>query len=415
MAITMYDMRAKAPTAPLALALDTVIKTEPVLAELLWDAVAMDRQPYRRARGAATVAHFNPDSTMTDGTDESFDDLTAYIRPMGGHIQMPVLGSASGSLSDHIRAKTRAAVWQFMNSFINGGFGVATAANCDALTGGAAGATGSIIPGPYWDLSARGDHAIVKAVVVNGVSVNINIKRAGDTAYGTASGVLALGGGDSNVVLHSANPIYWLDCYYDISDFTDRATGTYEFEVLITSSTNAFDGLIKLVTGTDSYVNTPTAATESFDLGHLDLLLQKCNTGGRKVFLTAERTQRAFLSEMRALGGVTWGEIAGRQVPTYNGIPMLTSSYSPITRVYAGSGSVCGVLFCIDLDEGIRGIFRSGNGSAEYDGKSYGGLRVVNLGEVITNAENELIRLSWHAGIEHLNLPGCVMMDGLTN
>ena len=414
MAVTLYDMRQKAPTPPLAMALETVIRTEPLLAEMMWDAVPGDVQPYRRARGAATAAHFNPDSTLSDGTDETFDEMIARIRPIAGQIQVPVIGSASGSMADHIKAKTRAIVWQYMNSLINGGFGVATAADCDALTGGAAGATGSIIPGPYWDLSTRGDSATVKAVVVNGVSVNLSIRKSGDTGYGTASGVLALGGGDSNVVLHSANPNYWLDCYYDISDFTDRATATYEFDVLITSSTNAPDGLIKLVTATDSYINTPSAAAEAFDLSHLDLLLQACNTGGRRVFLMAARTERSFLAEMRGLGGVQYAEIAQRQVPTYQGVPVLTSTYVPITRTYALTGS-CAPIFCVDLEEGLRGIFRSGNGSAAWDGKSYAGLRVTNLGEVISNAENELIRLTAHWGVEHLNLPGIVMLDGITN
>lgn len=413
MAVTLFDLRQKAPTAPLALAFDTVIKTEPLLGEIGWDAVMLDRQPYRRARGAATVAHFSPDSTLTDGTDESFDEMTAYIRPMAGQIQVPVIGSASGSLADHVKAKTRAAVWQFMSSLINGGFAVATCASCAGLTGAAYPAAGSLSPGPFWDLSTRGVHATAKVVVVNTVSFELSIRKSGDTDYGTSTGVI-LAGADAVYELHSANPNYWISCSVDNSDLVGLATGTYEYDILITSSTNAFDGLIKLVTATTSYVDTPTAAAEAFDLGHLDLLLQKCNTGGRKVFLAAERTQRAFQAEMRGLGGVTYAEMSGRQVPAYNGIPFLTSTYVPITRTYAATGS-CGVLFCIDVDEGLRGIFRSGNGSAEYDGKSYGGMRVVNLGEVISNAENELIRLSWHVGIEHLNLPGIVMMDGLTN
>lgn len=413
MAVTLYDMRQKAPTPPLAMALETVMRTEPLLNEMLWDSTAMDRQPYRRARGAATVAHFNPDSTMTDGTDESFDEMTAYIRPIGGHIQMPVIGSNSGSLTDHIRAKTRAVVWQYMNTLINGGFGICTCASCAVLTDGVAGSTGSIVPGPYFDLSTRGSHITIKLVIVNGVSFNASIRASGDTTYGTATGVIAAGA-DATYTLYSANPNYWVTMYADNSDLVALATGTYEYDVLITSTTNAFDGLIKLVTNTTSYVNTPTAAAEAFDLGHLDLLKQTVKTGGKRVFLMAERTERAFLAEMRGLGGVTYTEIASKQVPTYNGIPVLTSSYVPITRTYAGVAT-CAPIFLLDLEEGIRGLFRSGNGTAEYDGKSYAGLRVTNLGEVITNAENELIRLTAHWGVEHLNLPGAAMLDGITN
>lgn len=414
MAVTLYDMRQKAPTTPLALALETVIRTEPLLAEMLWDSVPGSVQPYRRSRGAATAAHFDPDSTLTDGTDETFDQMTAYIRPIAGQIQVPVIGSASGSMADHIKAKTRAIVWQYMNSLINGGFGIMTCASCTVLTDGVAGSTGSIVPGPYWDLSARGVVCTIKLVIVNTVSFNASIRASGDTGYGTATGVIAAGA-DATYTLHSANPNYWVRMYADNSDLVALATGTYEYDLLITSTTNACDGLLKLCDATTSYIDTPSAANEAFDLSHLDLLLQACNTGGRRVFLMAARTERAFLAEMRGLGGVQYKEIAQRQVPTYNGVPVLTSSYMPITRVYAGSGATMTCIFCIDLDEGLRGIFRSGNGSTEWDGKSYAGLRVTNLGEVITNAENELIRLTAHWGVEHLNLPGIVMLDGINN
>lgn len=414
MAVTMYDMRQKAPTPPLALALETVIRTEPLLSQIGWDAVAMDSSVYRRARGAATAAHFNPDSTLADGTDETFDQLVARIRPIAGQIQVPVIGSASGSMADHIKAKTRAIVWQFMDSLINGGFGIATCASCTVLTDGVAGSTGSLVPGPYWDLSTRGVHATIKLVIVNTVSFNASLRASGDTTYGTATGVIAAGA-DATYTLASANPNLWMTMYADNSDLVALATGTYEYDVLITSTTNAFDGLIKLCTNTTSYLDTPSAANEAFDLGHLDLLLQACNTGGRRLFLMAARTERAFLAEMRGLGGVTYAEVAGRQIPTYNGVPVLTSSYMPITRVYAGSGATMAPIFCIDADEGLRGIFRSGNGSAEWDGKSWAGLRVANLGEVISTAENELIRLTAHWGIEHLNLPGICMLDGINN
>lgn len=407
MAILISDLRQKAPTPMLALAFETVMRTEPMLSWLGWDAVSGDRVPYRRSRGAATAAFYNPDSTMTDGTDESFDPLEAVIRPIGGHIQVPVIGGANATVNDHIKAKTRAVVWTFMNAVINGTFPVGT------IPAPWAAAYGALTLGPFYELTTRGGACVLRAVVVNGVSVNVQLKAFGDIAFGTAVNVTA-GAGATAFTVYSQNPNVWLSCLPTGATFTAMASGTYDVAVAVTSTTNSFDGLLQLVTNTTSMIAMPSAAAEAFDLAHLDLLLQQTRTGGRKVFLAAERTQRSFLAEMRGLGGVTWTEIAGRKVPEYNGVPFLTSTYVPITRTYAGTGN-CGVVFCIDVDEGLRGLFRSANGSAEYDGRSYGGLRIRNLGEVITNAENELIRLTAHWSIAHLNLPGVTCIDGFTN
>jgi hypothetical protein len=409
MAILISDLRQKAPTPMLALAFETVMRTEPILNWLGFDAVSGDRVTYRRARGAATAAFFNADATMTDGTDESFDPLEAVIRPIGGHIQVPVIGGANASVNDHIKAKTRAVVWSFMNALINGNFPVGT------IPAPWAAAYGALTLGPYFELTTRGGACVLRANVTNPAGpVTLQLKAYGDIAFGTASADVTADAGATARVLYSQNPNIWISCLPVGATFAAMATGTYDVAVAVTSTTNEFDGLLQLVTNTASMIAMPSAAAEAFDLEHLDLLLQQTRTGGRKVFLAAERTQRAFLAEMRALGGVTWTEVAGKKVPEYNGVPFLTSTYMPITRTYAGTAN-CGVVFCLDLDEGVRGLFRSANGSAEYDGRSFGGLRIRNLGEVITNAENELIRLTAHWSIAHLSLPGVTCIDGFTN
>jgi len=409
MAILISDLRQKAPTPMLALAFETVMRTEPILNWLGWDAVSGDRVPYRRSRGAATAAFFDPDGVMTDGTDESFDPLEAVIRPIGGHIQVPVIGGVNATISDHIKAKTRAVVWAFMNALINGSFPVGT------IPAPWAAAYGVLTLGPYFELTTRGGACVLRANITNpGGPVTLQLKAYGDIAFGAASVNVFADAGATARVLVSQNPNVWLSCLPTGATFAAMATGTYDIAVAVTSTTNAFDGLLQLVTNTASMIAMPSAAAEAFDLEHLDLLLQQTRTGGRKVFLAAERTQRAFLAEMRGLGGVTWTEVAGRKVPEYQGVAFLTSTYMPIARTYVGTGN-CGVVFCIDLDEGLRGVFRSANGSAEYDGKSYGGMRIRNLGEVITNAENELIRLTAHWSVEHLSLPGVTCIDGFTN
>jgi len=419
---TLTEIRDRAPTPLYMEMFDHLLKPVPALNFLRWESTTDDQKAYRRRRGLSTAPHYSPDATLSAGTAETFDPLTARIRPFGGQVEEPVIGTGHGSNMEQAEAKVIAAAKQFGESFINGGF----ADNCsipDLL------ACDTITAGPYWDVTSRGVGAVLKIVVAGAGASSIGyLKAFGDTGYGAAGwywGVYATGvkaedttstdiavKGDGYYVFKSANTNKWVIIKLDESDITD-VNGTYFYEITFASTNNTFDGCLKFV---DSSMEADVATNGAItDISHLDTAIRLMKTPGRKVVLLSETRFDYMLAAFRDLGGATVADTAslnGRAFP-YRGATVMSDPFIVDTKTVGTSSGVCSDLIGIDVDYGLRGLFKTGVPvTGQYDGKSYGGLYVRSLGESHT-ADNIITRVTWYASIAHLDTQGLCVLHGL--
>lgn len=102
---------------------------------------------------------------------------------------------------------------------------------------------------------------------------------------------------------------------------------------------------------------TGTSGDQVIDAGgaalsftYLDQVVARVKVGGMKALVMNENARFKFNALMRASGGVPMMEIAGGllQVPSFNGVPVLTSNYIPSTDPGYGENDTS--VFCVSLD-----------------------------------------------------------------
>ncbi len=131
----------------------------------------------------------------------------------------------------------------------------------------------------------------------------------------------------------------------------------YEFENVFlngdtTSDADQFDGLYKLLAGTDQEVTSGTnGATLSFN--SLDTLIDKVLGGDPHMLLMSRRSRRKIQALVRASGAIleTRPGRFGEQIQMYNGIPIAVSDW--VKDDYTvGSSTDCSVIFAFQIGEG---------------------------------------------------------------
>ena len=130
----------------------------------------------------------------------------------------------------------------------------------------------------------------------------------------------------------------------------------------VTGVTNAgeFDGLIKIVGADSAFASQKLDKEEAaLTLDMLDELIHAVTAADAQFLMANGKAVRKILSLMRASGGVTMTELAGKQVPAWNGVPIFRNEYitSDIDGVTAGSQTH---IFAGCFDDGTRKLGISG-------------------------------------------------------
>lgn len=129
----------------------------------------------------------------------------------------------------------------------------------------------------------------------------------------------------------------------------------------ITGVTNSgeFDGLIKILDSAAFADQKLDKADAALTLDMLDELIHAVTAADAQFLMTNGRGVRKILSLMRQAGGVTMGELAGKQVPVWNGVPIFRNEYitADVDGVTAGSQTH---IFAGCFDDGTRKLGMSG-------------------------------------------------------
>lgn len=403
-AVSMAMLRDEAPCERLAAVFQTLIEEHPIMRRLKWQGVNGDRLAYARSRGNATTPKYDPDSTMASGTEENIDNLVAYIRPHGGNIDRQVLGSAFGSLQDRIKARVIAAGKQYQDDFYAGDF----ATGAITVTAGNAGAIEAVVLGPGWELSTRGGGGTLRNRVVSGTEGYLALRANGDTDFGTEVPWTTV---DGDFTIASANPNYWITLTLDVSDWADTAETSY-FTLVITSSSNAADGLITLARGSQT-VDVATGTGEAFDIAHLDRVIRLTRGNGKVISLPLE-TYDAWLAELRTLPGANVTEVLDMPgVMAYRRVPIIADEGVPHTLNFNSHGATFGYIICMDLVDGVRGLYSTG-GLEDLDGEIYGGVYIRDVGE-LEASDTKRTRVTMYSSVLHLNYQGLTVLRGISN
>jgi len=173
-----------------------------------------------------------------------------------------------------------------------------------------------------------------------------------------------------------------------------------------TADPKTFDGLIKLITGSQTI--TAGANGAAVALSMLDELKDTV-TLGADAYVMRKGTWRAIKQLLRAAGGNTAEmlqlENFGRPVPAFDGIPVLFNDFLPANETQGSSSVTCSI-YAVRLNEadGLHGLF--GGGPA--------GMVVEDIGTV-QNKDANRIRVKWYAGLALKSTKSLARIKGVTN
>lgn len=167
------------------------------------------------------------------------------------------------------------------------------------------------------------------------------------------------------------------------------------------SDPETFDGLQNLASSGQSVYMGANGGALTLDA--VDELIDLVKPGRPEVLLMAKRTRRALKKLRRDSGIVVETSIDqfGRQVETYDGIPILVDDFCPIDEV-RGSGTDTSSIWAIKFGVGT-GLM----------GLQHGGLTVERVGELETK-DAKRHRIKWYCGLALFSELGLARLGGIT-
>ena len=193
-----------------------------------------------------------------------------------------------------------------------------------------------------------------------------------------------------------------------------KSSGRKYQDMLITGTgaSNQFTGLITLCVAGQTVATGTNGSPLSFTIMDevLDTVTDK---DGEVDYLTMHaRTIRSYKALLRALGGASISEVvtlpSGKQIPSYNGVPIFRNDYIPIDQT-KGSGTALTTIFAGTLDDGSRS-----HGIAGLTASNNAGIQVVDVGESETKDER-IWRVKWYCGLALFSEKGIACSTGITN
>lgn len=118
------------------------------------------------------------------------------------------------------------------------------------------------------------------------------------------------------------------------------------------TNTSEFDGLETLFAGSDFAGQVVAGADAALTFELLDAMLHKILQGDPAFIMAHSAGIRKIMALLRASGGVTYMEIAGRQVPMYNGVPLIRNDF--LTADTSATAGTQVSIYAGSFDDGSR-------------------------------------------------------------
>lgn len=399
-AVTLQQLRTEAPSAVMGMAFAHLIEKHPVMGMLRWDQCQGDEYPYKTYMGEATTPHFDIDGNYQTDAEEKVVRRVARIRPLGGVIKRPFIGSNFGTPAERVKWRVEAAAKQFMGSFVKGQY----------IDGGSVvGLAGCVFKAASsgFDLSTRGSGGLLKCRVAAGAKY-LSFKAFGDPDYGAETvDIVVAGNGDYTVKSH--NPYLWVTVTVTAASLP---AATDVGEVSFTASTYAFDGCKSLV-WPDLDISDAVAAGEAFSFAHLDRIEAELVTPGQKLALLSKTTWQSMKAEARTMPGATLAEVTGIKgdLLRYGDLLLAREDAIPHDILYKATTANTTYIIGMDLDVGVRALYSTGE-SESISGQLYGGLSVRDSGED-PNSDNTLRKVIAYWSCTHRTRQGLVILNGI--
>lgn len=359
MALTLYEA-ARISRDPLSQGVMLgVATTNEVMSVFPWVPKNGGAFSYAREGVLADVEFVSPTHTSLTESSTTFDRVTVPMRLIDSDVDVYNYTSNQNDPNGNpkglqIEKKLKALGRKLQSKMITGGWGTGYTLSNAAASPGAA--VTAVTQGPGLDSALFGPGTLRYVHSTTSWS----FRAPGDRAFGPSVTAAANGA----YVLVSDNPSKYIAVTLSIAG----ATSDGDANITFTSSTNEPDGLLKLIPPSQVIQSVGTDGDAlSFDV--LDqLLLEKVKVVDNLAFLMNATLKRKFLALARsASGGMIPdllsipmlgmdGRVGTRQVPQYNGVPILQVDDIPSNEAKGASSNLSSVfLVSLSAEEGFWG------------------------------------------------------------
>lgn len=361
-AMTLYEA-AKISRHPLArgIMLGTTV-TNQLISMFPWVTKSSTSFQYDREGTLASAEFVSPTHTSLTESSTTFDQVTVPMRLIDTDVDVynhvENANDPNGSpRSIQLEKKLKATGLKIQQKLITGGYGTGFTVSGAAASPGLA--VDAVTQGPHLDSDRYGPGGLK----YTHVGTLWQFRAPGDRDYGTAVAVAA----DGSATLYSDNPSKWITVTLDVSD----ATADGECQIRFTSTSNEFDGLLKLM-HPDQVIASTGASGDALSFDVLDQLwYEKLKVRENACYLMNSKLIRKYRALARtASGGMTPeqiaiphmgmdGTIGTINVPQYNGIPILTVDDIPSNETKTATTLSSVLLVSLGADQGFYGGVQS--------------------------------------------------------
>lgn len=338
---------AKLSRDPLTRGVLTAVATsDELISQIPFEPTSGKAVSYNREKALPTVEFVEHDDAITSSTG-TFDEVTVPIRSIVSDLDMDEYDLDQQSEDNdqqaiQIEKKLKALGRKIGEKIITGSYYTGTTIN-PAM----AGVTVANV-GPNQDTNRMGPGSLQ----TTGAADVLSYRAPGDVNYGATQTI----SGDGDYTFYGDNPNKWITLTIVQASLPATATTS---QVLITSTTKEWDGLLRLVPTTHAQaIAAAGAAGDALSFRTLDLAIaEKVKIHENLAFVGNSRMKTAFMGLLRGLGGTTPDMVQlpgmNRPTPAYQGIPFIQNDWIPNTESKGGATTLTS-LFLLSLgSEGL--------------------------------------------------------------
>lgn len=248
-----------------------------------------------------------------------------------------------------------------------------------------------------------------------GVGTAITAKAAATFTAVTSSLTTIIGDAEVNGLIEATRSNFVDQTATQVASKAKSVARQYQNTMINGDGTsNSFTGLLSLVPASQKgLLSGANGSNLSFEILDELMDLVKDKDGACDYIMMPARTRRAYYALLRGVGGASIAEVitlpSGRQVPTYNGVPIFVNDWIPTNQTKGTAAGICTTIFAGTFDDGsgqhgISGLTASRNA----------GISVKNIGEK-EDADEEITRVKFYCGFANFSQLGIAAADGIKN
>lgn len=394
MALSLFDAMRSSRNPYLAGVMKQLATSDEMFAILPFEPISAESFSYERELSLGSFAAIAPGGSVTESSAKT-ERVSIANREFAADLDVP--NFAQQGMADIVSPLEQQTMMKMKKA------GQVLAGKC--ITGGSISAVVSGLPAatPYVDALVAyspyirdSGRAAGHALKYTNTGTLLQFRAADDTEYGAAVACAA----DGNYTLYSRDTSKWITVTLDVSDL---AADT-QFIISFTAS-NEFDGLAQLCAPGQVYDPAPTTG-EALSFGGLETLRDSVKVrGGRLAYVMPSAARRKYNALVRATNGAGPGtvELAGMQMPSFDGIPILVNDNIPTNET--GSSSGTGETSVYLANFGFEdGVFMAAFGGPRFDvmadprNVSVLGFRILDVGQVQASSAMRR-RVLWFGGM----------------